>query len=385
MRIGGGVLARRDGAEVGLAFWAIVLAMLPAVLDQTILATALPTIASQLGRLADVSWVVTAYVVAAAVTAPLWGKLGDRRGRKLVLEFSLGMFLAHVGHLRLRRQPVGAGRGPKRPGRGRGRVDVAGPGCGGRSGLAARARALPGLHHGRVRRGRGGRATARRTAGRPRELAVGVLCEPADWRGCAGGAAPAPARRRWPAGPGPARPAGRRSAGHRDGCPYARVHLGRPTLRLGLAADPGAHGRLRGRDPAAGYPRPAHARSDRAAQPDRQPAGGAGQCGAVPSHGDDVLDHGVRAAVPADDDRREPDPGRPAADPDDGRSHALDQPGRPCDPANRSLQGVSGDRSGADRRRADRSGRAGRASLAVHHGRSPSCCTGWVSGWSARC
>ncbi|HJS93228.1 MAG TPA: MFS transporter, partial [Solirubrobacteraceae bacterium] len=78
----------------GVAFWAIVLAMLPAVLDQTILATALPTIASDLGRLADVSWVVTAYVVAAAATAPLWGRLGDRYGRKLVLEVSLALFLA---------------------------------------------------------------------------------------------------------------------------------------------------------------------------------------------------------------------------------------------------------------------------------------------------
>jgi EmrB/QacA subfamily drug resistance transporter len=67
--------------------------MLPAVLDQTILATALPTIASDLGRLADVSWVVTAYVVTAAATAPLWGKLGDRHGRKLVLELSLALFL----------------------------------------------------------------------------------------------------------------------------------------------------------------------------------------------------------------------------------------------------------------------------------------------------
>jgi EmrB/QacA subfamily drug resistance transporter len=68
--------------------------MLPAVLDQTILATALPTIATDLGRLADVSWVVTAYVVAAAATAPLWGRLGDRYGRKLVLEASLALFLA---------------------------------------------------------------------------------------------------------------------------------------------------------------------------------------------------------------------------------------------------------------------------------------------------
>src|SRR5256714_11858795 len=77
-----------------VAFAAVVLAMLPAVLDQTILATALPTIAADLGRLTDVSWVVTAYVVAAAATTPLWGKLGDRHGRKRLLEISLALFLA---------------------------------------------------------------------------------------------------------------------------------------------------------------------------------------------------------------------------------------------------------------------------------------------------
>src|SRR3954453_1515674 len=74
-------------------FAAIVLAMLPGVLDQTILATALPTIAADLGRLADLSWVVTAYVVAAAATTPLWGKLGDRHGRKRILQLSLALFL----------------------------------------------------------------------------------------------------------------------------------------------------------------------------------------------------------------------------------------------------------------------------------------------------
>jgi EmrB/QacA subfamily drug resistance transporter len=80
-------------AAVTLPFAAIVLAMLPAVLDQTILATALPTIAADLGRLTDVAWLVTAYVVAAAATTPLWGKLGDRHGRKRLLEISLGLFL----------------------------------------------------------------------------------------------------------------------------------------------------------------------------------------------------------------------------------------------------------------------------------------------------
>ncbi len=82
-----------DGIRVAVPFTAIVLAMLPAVLDQTILATALPTIAGDLGSLSDVSWVVTAYVVAAAASMPLWGKLGDRHGRKLLLEVSLAVFV----------------------------------------------------------------------------------------------------------------------------------------------------------------------------------------------------------------------------------------------------------------------------------------------------
>src|SRR3954466_14753949 len=80
--------------SIRVPFAAVVLAMLPAVLDQTILATALPTIATDLGRLTDVSWVVTAYVVAAAATTPLWGKLGDRLGHKRMLETALTLFLS---------------------------------------------------------------------------------------------------------------------------------------------------------------------------------------------------------------------------------------------------------------------------------------------------
>src|SRR4051812_41099834 len=79
--------------SVRVPFAALILAMLPAVLDQTILATALPTIASDLGTLSDVSWLVTAYVVTATASTPLWGKLGDRHGRRRLLLTSLGTFL----------------------------------------------------------------------------------------------------------------------------------------------------------------------------------------------------------------------------------------------------------------------------------------------------
>lgn len=90
---GSGRAGATDRPGLALAFASIVLAMLPAVLDQTILATALPVIADDLGSLADLSWVVTAYVVAAAATTPLWGKLGDRLGRKRLLQVTLAAFI----------------------------------------------------------------------------------------------------------------------------------------------------------------------------------------------------------------------------------------------------------------------------------------------------
>jgi EmrB/QacA subfamily drug resistance transporter len=80
--------------SIAIPFAAIVVAMLPAVLDQTILSTALPTIVLDLGRVSDVSWLVTAYVVTAAAATPLWGKLGDRYGRKPLLQIALAGFVA---------------------------------------------------------------------------------------------------------------------------------------------------------------------------------------------------------------------------------------------------------------------------------------------------
>src|SRR4051794_4506792 len=84
-----------DARDAGIwpAFVVLVLAMLPAVLDQTVLATALPTIARDLGTLSDVSYLVTAYVLASTVATPLWGKLGDRHGRRPLLGAALSMFL----------------------------------------------------------------------------------------------------------------------------------------------------------------------------------------------------------------------------------------------------------------------------------------------------
>ncbi|KQV05683.1 MULTISPECIES: MDR family MFS transporter [unclassified Kitasatospora] len=72
---------------------ALLLAMLLAALDQTIVSTALPTIVSDLGGMEHLSWVVTAYMLAATAATPLWGKLGDMYGRKRLFQASIVIFL----------------------------------------------------------------------------------------------------------------------------------------------------------------------------------------------------------------------------------------------------------------------------------------------------
>src|SRR6476620_3825801 len=74
-------------------FSGLLLAMLLAALDSTIVATALPTIVGELGGLARLSWVVTAYLLAQTVVTPLYGKLGDLYGRKGVLQSAIVLFL----------------------------------------------------------------------------------------------------------------------------------------------------------------------------------------------------------------------------------------------------------------------------------------------------
>src|SRR5436309_4291587 len=79
--------------RVRLIFGALLLVLLLAALDQTIVSTALPTIVSDLGGLDHLSWVVTAYLLTATVSGPLYGKLGDLFGRKIVLQAAIGIFL----------------------------------------------------------------------------------------------------------------------------------------------------------------------------------------------------------------------------------------------------------------------------------------------------
>ncbi|MCX4822792.1 MFS transporter [Streptomyces sp. NBC_01142] len=77
-----------------VAIGALLLGMLLAALDQTIVATALPTIVSELGGMNHLSWVVTAYLLAATAATPLWGKLGDQYGRKKLFQTAIVIFLA---------------------------------------------------------------------------------------------------------------------------------------------------------------------------------------------------------------------------------------------------------------------------------------------------
>jgi EmrB/QacA subfamily drug resistance transporter len=72
---------------------ALMLGMLLAALDQTIVSTALPTIVGDLGGLNHLSWVVTSYLLAATISTPLYGKLGDLFGRKPLFQLAIAIFL----------------------------------------------------------------------------------------------------------------------------------------------------------------------------------------------------------------------------------------------------------------------------------------------------
>ncbi|MCT9087894.1 MFS transporter [Streptomyces sp. ASQP_92] len=89
--------AGHERRNVLVAIGALLLGMLIAALDQTIVSTALPTIVSDLGGMEHLSWVVTAYMLAATAATPLWGKLGDQYGRKKLFQLAIVIFLVGSG------------------------------------------------------------------------------------------------------------------------------------------------------------------------------------------------------------------------------------------------------------------------------------------------
>lgn len=83
----------KQPASVRMVLFALMVAMLLAMLDNMIVGTAMPTIVGELGGLEHLSWVVTAYTLATAASTPIWGKLGDMYGRKGVFLTSIVIFL----------------------------------------------------------------------------------------------------------------------------------------------------------------------------------------------------------------------------------------------------------------------------------------------------
>ena len=89
----GGALPGLGRRRILLIIGALMLGMLLAALDQTIVSTALPTIVGDLKGGSHIAWVITAYLLATTVSTPLWGKLGDQYGRKIFFQAAIVIFL----------------------------------------------------------------------------------------------------------------------------------------------------------------------------------------------------------------------------------------------------------------------------------------------------
>src|SRR3546814_3799693 len=85
--------------EILTVFSGLMAGMLLAALDQTIVSTALPTIVGELGGLDHLSWVVTAYLLTTTVSTPLYGKLSDLYGRKLMFQAAIVIFQIGRAHV----------------------------------------------------------------------------------------------------------------------------------------------------------------------------------------------------------------------------------------------------------------------------------------------
>src|SRR3974390_1261645 len=94
-RTGKGELESRrlSHSEVRSIVLGIMLAMFLGALDQTIVATALPTIGRHFSNLGDLSWVVTAYLLTGTAVTPLYGKLSDIHGRRVMMLIAIALFV----------------------------------------------------------------------------------------------------------------------------------------------------------------------------------------------------------------------------------------------------------------------------------------------------
>ena len=233
-----------------LIFTAVLLGMLLAALDQTIVATALPTVVADLGGAGHQAWVVTSYLLASTVVTAIVGKLGDLHRPQDHLHRCRAVLHGRFGAVRTGRLVPDAG-GCARPA-GRRRRGHHGHGDRGdrRGHPAARTRPLPGRARRGVRCHDGHRPAARRILHRPPELALGVLDQRARCRRRAGG------RRHRDPQPRPDGASGHRLRRNRAGRSgrhgaHAGHQLGRQHLPVGFADDhralrriPGGHRRI---------------------------------------------------------------------------------------------------------------------------------------------
>jgi MFS family permease len=98
VRIAGPVTPVRDGgAAFRVVFPGVMVALFLAALDQMILAAALPVLGTAFGDVAHLPWIVSAYLIAATVAAPVYGRIGDAHGRRGTLLVAVGLFV--VGSL----------------------------------------------------------------------------------------------------------------------------------------------------------------------------------------------------------------------------------------------------------------------------------------------
>jgi EmrB/QacA subfamily drug resistance transporter len=87
------VFTKEEHRRILVILGALMMGMFLASLDQTIVSTALPTIAGDLHGLNHLAWVVTSYLLASTISTPLWGKLGDLYGRKSFFQLAIVIFL----------------------------------------------------------------------------------------------------------------------------------------------------------------------------------------------------------------------------------------------------------------------------------------------------
>ena len=97
-------------------FPSIMLPMFLAVIDQTIVATALPAIAAATNNVERASWIVVAYLIASTIAAPIYGRVGDAFGRRRLMFMALFLFIVASLFMRCRADHRGPGLGPCTPG-----------------------------------------------------------------------------------------------------------------------------------------------------------------------------------------------------------------------------------------------------------------------------